>query len=309
MSCSFLMRNCKYCKSEFVSTWSKHYVSCQFRKSYYDCIKLIQKDLVYDFYVVKGHSVLDLMYHFKLFDRKDAEYLLQLASISVRSLKESASHPSVRAKASATNVKNTGYAHNFSKGAPSKIKSSKKLMDLYGVINVFQRQDVKEKSKATLLEKYGEDHPMKINQFKDKLINTRIEKDLNNPSWLGRSSYSSIHFSVVKFLQSIGVNCKIEYKIKRREPGRFYSYDIYIGHKLIEVNGDYYHANPRFYKSTDIIVFKGRKSFSAQEIWNSDKAKLEHAVFSGHEVLVIWENDLKNSMTYDVIKQYAESKD
>lgn len=43
---------------------------------------------------------------------------------------------------------------------------------------------------------------------------------------------------------------------------------------MIEINGNYWHANPLFYKANDLLSFHG-KEFTAQNIWELDKKKID----------------------------------
>jgi hypothetical protein len=70
----------------------------------------------------------------------------------------------------------------------------------------------------------------------------------------------------------------------------YFVYDIKHGNCIIEFNGDYWHANPRIYRDTDLIMGK-----SASSIWERDSLKLKNARDLGYNVMVIWENDYVNN--------------
>lgn len=67
-----------------------------------------------------------------------------------------------------------------------------------------------------------------------------------------------------------------------------FAYDFKYKDKIIEFNGDYYHCNPELYHKE---YYNKRKDMKAQEIWDFDKYKLEHAFNKGYQTLVIWEQD------------------
>lgn len=73
------------------------------------------------------------------------------------------------------------------------------------------------------------------------------------------------------------------------------SYDILINNtkKIIEVQGDYWHANPNKYKTNDLIVNKKLGTVSAKEIWDKDLEKKNRAEKLGYSILYIWESDIK----------------
>lgn len=58
--------------------------------------------------------------------------------------------------------------------------------------------------------------------------------------------------------------------------------------KIIEYNGDYWHANPKKYKPDFVVQQRG---MTAKEIWEHDQHKIEKAMARGFEVLVVWESD------------------
>ena len=77
-----------------------------------------------------------------------------------------------------------------------------------------------------------------------------------------------------------------------------YELDIYLPdlRLAIEYNGDYWHANPKFYDANDVII---RKTVS--QIWKKDEQKINRCIKVGIELLVIWEDDWTNRQ--DVVKQ------
>jgi len=62
---------------------------------------------------------------------------------------------------------------------------------------------------------------------------------------------------------------------------------------LIEVNGDFWHANPKKYKSDDVVPFP-HKSIKACELWKKDEKKRLTAESNGYRMITIWEDELKD---------------
>jgi len=58
--------------------------------------------------------------------------------------------------------------------------------------------------------------------------------------------------------------------------------------KIIELYGDYWHANPNKYSANDILFSEKM----AKEIWNKDKKRLKTYSRYGYNTLVIWEHEL-----------------
>lgn len=59
---------------------------------------------------------------------------------------------------------------------------------------------------------------------------------------------------------------------------------------IIEINGDYIHANPKFYKSDDVIITKFG-SYAASEKWARDVHRKKVLEDLGYKVIVVWESD------------------
>ena len=73
--------------------------------------------------------------------------------------------------------------------------------------------------------------------------------------------------------------------------------DIYLPelHLAVEYNGDYWHANPKYYSEDHIIG-----DVPAKTVWKEDNQKINHCIKAGIELLVIWEDDWINRQ--DVVK-------
>lgn len=72
---------------------------------------------------------------------------------------------------------------------------------------------------------------------------------------------------------------------------------------IIEINGDYVHANPKIYKDSDIIRLPSCV-YTAQEKWDSDRLKKEKLESLGYKVVIIWESDNleeKKKEIYDLL--------
>ena len=80
--------------------------------------------------------------------------------------------------------------------------------------------------------------------------------------------------------------------IKQFHVPRFYC-DFYLPdyNLIIEVDGDYWHANPSKYSANDFI---GPKKLFAHQIWARDLYKKQKLEELGYQVMSIWESDLKN---------------
>lgn len=246
--------------------------------------------------------------------------ILDNLSIPRRSLRDSANQKSRKEKIESTNLKKYGFKHNFSKNHKSRIEWENRLLNEEGITNVGQREEVKnkiknsiqnrygthymnlpevqEKWRETCMEKYGSCHPMKNPDIKEKLFNILYER---YGGWWNNSQFSKLHKDICKILDDNNISHTIELKL--RDNDRLYFYDILISgsNKIIEVNGDYWHANPSIYKKDDIINYP-RGNFYAKDIWKSDEIKLDSARNKGYQFLILWEKDIRNDVTNTIYK-------
>ncbi len=80
-----------------------------------------------------------------------------------------------------------------------------------------------------------------------------------------------------------------------------YFFDICIGNILIEINGDFWHANPNKYKKGDILKFPKKEVFS-DDIWLKDKIKKKDANKNGYNVVYLWESFIRKSSNEELIE-------
>lgn len=84
-----------------------------------------------------------------------------------------------------------------------------------------------------------------------------------------------------------------EFRLEKEEGGVWiYDYVDLKNKKIIEYNGDLYHANPKIYNSSE-HPHPFIKHLTAQDIWNKDERKRMVAEEEGFEVLTIWDSDYK----------------
>lgn len=186
---------------------------------------------------------------------------------------------------------------NPSKAEEIKDKKTKKALSVYGVKNVFQAEEIKNKSKDTMLEKYG---VLNVGQFLSS-----------------KGSLSKFHKCISKVLEIHNINHKNEVYgkfIKYNEYlNKIYSpiVDIFIEDRkiVIECYGDFWHANPQLYKSTDIFnTWSG--TMTAQEIWKKDAERVKQIESFGFSVYIVWEKDYhsnKQSCERDILNAIKKS--
>lgn len=60
-----------------------------------------------------------------------------------------------------------------------------------------------------------------------------------------------------------------EFSLYNKEFNEKYFYDFCYNKKIIEYNGDFWHANPKIYNESDVV----HKNKVAKDIWNYDIRK------------------------------------
>ena len=116
-------------------------------------------------------------------------------------------------------------------------------------------------------------------------INKRKTKNIVN------RKVSNAEKEIKTILEERGYAVISQFYLKNEKNG--YYYDIKVGNKIIEYNGDFWHANPLFYKHDEIMNFY--KKVTASEKWEQDRQKINMARSNGYEVMVVWENDYNNN--------------
>lgn len=80
-----------------------------------------------------------------------------------------------------------------------------------------------------------------------------------------------------------------------------FNYDMVFGKFIIEVQGDMWHANPKMYKSTDLIMGK----LLASDLWKKDARKRSKAESNGYALIPIWECDIINKSDEQLVEMVS----
>lgn len=217
-------------------------------------------------------------------------------------------------------------------------KTKNTLIDKYGVENASQAEEIKQKKKETFLQNYGVDNIWKSDEYYqwlhkymeekydkksipnrygnmqmwwDKQTN-EYKKEHVKPAnkaykefWRNASdeikndliqrrcknfvcSYnSSLETRIAKILDILQLSYERQKWIKNK------SYDFRINktNVIIEVQGDFWHANPNIYNHEDELNFPGSVC-KASDIWYKDNKKKELAEKYGYQIIYFWESEL-----------------
>lgn len=121
--------------------------------------------------------------------------------------------------------------------------------------------------------------------------NSYLETKLSR---LVTGSISNLQRNIAEDLRSMGYT--IKENVILTDGKKKYFYDIVFEDKIIEVHGDFWHGNPTYYKSTDVLKHPGGPVL-AETLWQKDRNKAKIANDNGYTVLVVWESEYKTNKT------------
>lgn len=220
---------------------------------------------------------------------------------------------------------------NPSKSCKIKEKKKKTFMCNYGVDNIFKTSFFKNSVHDIMLKKYGKKSlPNRYGGIKSWWDSKDIEyrkkhmkparkgylKWWNNLSDSQKEEFiqkkskplvnyfkSKIEDRVSSALSSNGIQHHRQFWIKKR------SYDIHIFKTkiILEINGDFWHANPLLYQKDDLLNFPNGY-VKASEIWLKDKEKLDIATKAGFVIIYLWEYEINNIINNDDLMIFIVDK-
>lgn len=131
------------------------------------------------------------------------------------------------------------------------------------------------------IKKYGEEEGRK--KFEERQI--KWQKTLHEV--FGKSKIAQSHMA-----NQIINEIKLKYNGEKEYLVNKYSFDFRYKNILVEINGDYWHCNPKLYKPFEFNKVVGKY---AHEIWKKDKSKKKVAEDKGYLVYIIWEYDYRKN--------------
>lgn len=151
---------------------------------------------------------------------------------------------------------------------------------------------------STCIEKYGDEKGKQI--YTNRQLNWQISLYKNGNLKAGYSKISQELFFIIleNYDQENTKNIHFatkndEFRLEKEEGGVWiYDFVDLKNKKIIEYNGDLYHANPKIYESSE-HPHPFIKHLTAQDIWDKDERKRLVAEEEGFEVLTIWDSEYK----------------
>lgn len=129
---------------------------------------------------------------------------------------------------------------------------------------------------------------------------------------LKKTSKPNTEKTIERLLKKNNITYSTQYRINlNKEESRFnkscYLYDFYLPkyNLIIECHGLYWHAHPSIYEENDELKFP-RGIVKAKDIWVLDDFKRKIAESRNYKYLVVWENEIKD--TINLINECVNNK-
>lgn len=316
------MFKCHTCNKELVANGIGHIHHCPNKNTVltkneikidflkYNFPNIAERDKLYTEYIINKKSLPTLKKEYNICYRA-VQFLLKQYNITWRN--SSQANNIAMPKRIQTNIEKYGAVNVLSKDTEIYKKRNKTVLDKYGVSNIFAAEEIKKRitSDELYLDKYGKTlHEFNTDRCK-KMWAKKTDDQKNE--WLKKSIWS-------KMADNIGIS-KLELRIQNilYDKNITFTSQFPLGHKyydfclpdirlLIEVNGDYWHANPRKYKETDhISYFKEKKT--AKSVWLKDEKKRQIALNNNYKIMYIWEDEIVNKDDTELTKLLVEKID
>lgn len=282
---------CPYCNSGSYSRnriiqHIQHCKSCDNSRSKAEILLRYIDQSIISFVIAKyqndGYSINELCKQLKL-KRGIVELILTSNGIKLRTIKESTNCKRC------LDARRQSCEQHYGKGItnPSQAKEVKQqkantFMEHYGVDNIRKSPQYYEYVNDICLKRYGK---KRISGWTGKSFEER--KNIERRRQETRMKNGLYDSMLEERIDSIMTKYNIQHK--RCFWAYHHPYDFIFGdHILLEVNGDYWHANPKIYKASDIMI-NGK---TAQEIWDYDAKFRDCLIGSQFKLIYLWENDI-----------------
>lgn len=278
------MCNCKYCGKEFDSTnkLRGHYGRC--KKGIEHKNMVLNYEFLYTNLVENKFSANHIAIHILKKEYGAGAIIDQAKKLGIKTytVKESNNLDVTKTKRASTNVSRYGAENVLGKNTSKYHKRNATVKAKYGVDNVFQLESIKEKAKETMLANYGVPHTVYLpNRYRNNGRKSKEHIIIENILEVNNINYVSEPVQNFKEYNNI---------LKRQYNPRP---DIIIEEAklIIEIYGDFWHANPKLYKDNDLIPLWGGLT-SAKDIRDFDELRLTHFYNKGYNVITIWCSDI-----------------
>jgi len=325
-----MIKKCPFCKKN-LNGGSAHIYKCKkknlqipHKELRFEFLKynypMLTKEVLENEYWVEKLSLPQIVKKYDI-DTKAASALLEYFNIKKRNISEAKFFIGNK-RSEETCLKRYGKTNVLSKGTSIYDKRNNTIKQKYGVDNVFQIKSVIDKIQDDnhYLKKYG----LTLKQLRSKKSKETWENltDEQKDFWLKKSILSekcrdkpkigtgywisSIEIRIQEILNIYSIKNRAQFLIRKNGKRKFFDFILEDSKILIEVQGDFWHADPKKYKADDKLHFP-RGLIFAKEVWNKDEEKKLIAEEQGYKVIYIWSNEIKNQ-SIESIKNILLSK-
>jgi G:T-mismatch repair DNA endonuclease (very short patch repair protein) len=226
-------------------------------------------------------------------------------------------HDAIKKQKAKTFIKNHG-VDNIFKAKIFKEWLNEYMLDKYGKKRITDPDKISEvqqnftdaqwfkrlqKIQKTCNERFGYDNYSKVpeqrknisKKSKERWENlTDDEKDRRIFIWRNSPNNMSFISKLECRISRLLTELQIEFTVQKRYKKRLYDFYVECLDMFIEVNGDYWHANPLLYNANDTLHYPNNNLCTARDVWGKDKIKNDNVTNDGHSLIVIWESEMKN---------------
>lgn len=256
-----------------------------------------------------------------LIDFKSTLWLLEYYNINIRKMKESNLLGAKKTKKT-LNILYGGLIDNVSQLDSVKKKKENTFIKNYGVDNIRKWKPFQDYIRKMIEEKQGisleEFRSIKGKNYWKKLSDKDkkewLDKSIHNNSAIEKRSSNKKGYVISKLenrIEKVLKKINLEYipQFLLFSNNKYYSYDFFLSEYniILEINGDYWHANPEIYEKEDLIKYPGGNK-KASYVWEKDKEKKEFAEKKGIPVFYIWEKEINEKFTDEEILNLIEIK-
>lgn len=278
---------------------------------------IVDENKIKELYITNEWSLPDFRKNFG-FLYGDTLFLLKYFNIPIRNISKSKRTLKAKEKYEETCLERYG-VKNASSSPIIKEKRKDTFQEKYGVDNVRKSAWFKDWYKKFMFDTYGKGSlPNKyggMNKWWDKQTDeykkahaVPMQKgykkwysgltDEDKIAYNQKKANNLIQFSSSKLEEHVKLaltECGISFKHQFWINQKIYDFRILESTFILEINGDYWHANPLIYDNKDILVYPDR-TITAEERWLEDFSKVENAKKYGYTVISLWETDILSNI-------------
>jgi len=135
---------------------------------------------------------------------------------------------------------------------------------------------------------------MKLSNYERWVIKYgKKEADQRQLEWSNKNKLPSNSTNTKPEIMFIEILNSLAIEFVQQKSVKKYKCDFYIPeyNVIVEIDGDYWHANPEKYQPEDLI---GGKKLLAKDIWEKDRIKSKAIIDEGYVLKRYWASELKN---------------